>query len=228
MWRERVTVTVVEARMSGETGRMDELRLLGERLCLNFANTVDPRHSDHPREFLATYADLVAWARRADALTQDEGDHLLHEATRRPADATAVFHQARALREAVYTVFSALARGASPAEATVAMLNDELSAALSHARVAPSGAAFVWAWEDNGPALDRMLWPVARSAADLLTSGCLGRVRECPGEDGCGWLFLDTSKNGSRRWCSMEGCGNRSKARRYHARRQTGSMRRGG
>jgi predicted RNA-binding Zn ribbon-like protein len=63
-----------------------------------------------------------------------------------------------------------------------------------------------------------MLWAVARDATDLLTTGRLERIRECPGADGCGWLFYDTSRNGKRRWCSMEACGNRSKGRRHYQR----------
>ena len=89
--------------------------------------------------------------------------------------------------------------------------------------MAPSGQCYTWEWAKYDQDLDRPLWPVARTAADLLTSGRLDRVRECPGADGCGWLFYDTSKNGSRRWCSMEGCGNVAKARRLYARRRAAS-----
>ena len=86
------------------------------------------------------------------------------------------------------------------------------------------GGGFAWRWKrDDG--LDRILWPVAWSAAELLTEGPLARVREYPGDDNCGWLFLDTSRNGSRRWCDMSTCGNRAKARRYY-RRVSGASRR--
>ncbi len=79
-----------------------------------------------------------------------------------------------------------------------------------------------WGWVDAGePALDQMLGPVARSAVELLTSGRRARVRECEGANGCGWLFIDTSKNGRRRWCDMKVCGNRAKARRHRQRTST-------
>src|SRR5207302_22567 len=71
--------------------------------------------------------------------------------------------------------------------------------------------------------LDRMLWPVIRSAADLLVSGEAQRVRRCASET-CDWLFLDTSRNHSRRWCDMSGCGNRAKARRHYARAKAGRL----
>ncbi|MGH7124521.1 MAG: CGNR zinc finger domain-containing protein, partial [Stellaceae bacterium] len=83
---------------------------------------------------------------------------------------------------------------------------------------------FTWAWDDE-PALDRMLWPIVRSATQLLTAAELSRVKQCAGR-GCSWLFLDTSKNGSRRWCEMEVCGSRSKARAYYARRKAEARRR--
>ncbi len=76
----------------------------------------------------------------------------------------------------------------------------------------------MWTWDADIRALDRMLWPIVSSAIELLTSHDLRRVKECPGAGDCGWLFFDTSKNGTRHWCSMEGCGSRVKMRRQYAR----------
>lgn len=82
-----------------------------------------------------------------------------------------------------------------------------------------------WTWREDDEALERVLWPVARSAVELAVSGRLDRVKQCPVPDGgCGWLFLDTTKNGIRRWCSMQGCGGRAKARRQYARRQAAGI----
>ena len=96
--------------------------------------------------------------------------------------------------------------------------------ALLRLRVAPAaGDAYVWAWErggeDGGGPLERPLWPVARSAAELLTSAKLGRVKVCGGE-GCGWMFLDESRNASRKWCESRDCGNRERVRQYLARKK--------
>lgn len=193
------------------------LRLLGERLCLNFANTMDPRQGDHPREFLTGYPDLVAWSVRAGALDRPTAAELA-AATERDRDAAErVYAEAIRLREALYDVFSAVAAGGTVPAAALATVNVAAAAAFAHARVEPDGAGYRWGWRSD-PALDRMLWPVLRSAVDLLTSAELARVKECPGLGDCGWLFLDTSKNGSRRWCSMEGCGNRAKGRRHYQR----------
>jgi predicted RNA-binding Zn ribbon-like protein len=84
-------------------------------------------------------------------------------------------------------------------------------------RVIRNESGFTWGWDKQSDALDRMLWPVARSAADLLTSDHLNRVHQCGGKD-CTWLFVDTSRNHSRQWCDMGDCGNRAKARRFYQR----------
>lgn len=197
-----------------------ELRLLGERLCLDFANTVDVRRSDHPREFLTDYGDLVEWSHHAGTLSEAERDRLLAVATAYPtAEVRRAFAAALSLRDAVYRTFASIAAGGIPEEVDLAAIGEARARAAAHQRLAPAGpTAFGWVWDDDLDALERPLWPIAASAAELLTEGRLDRVRECPGSDGCGWLFLDTSKNGSRRWCSMEGCGNRAKARRFLAR----------
>jgi predicted RNA-binding Zn ribbon-like protein len=207
-----------EARMPG----VADLRLLGERLCLNFANTVDPRQGDHPRDFLAGYPDLLAWSVRVGVLDAATGRELTEAAGRDPAGADQAYADAVRLREVMYRVFSAIAAGSAPPEVDLATLNQAWASSLAHARLEPDGAGYRWGWRTDPPALDRMLWPVLRSAGDLLTSDELDRVKECPGLGDCGWLFFDTSKNGSRRWCSMEGCGNRAKGRRHYRRTRTG------
>jgi len=193
------------------------LKLLGGRLCLDFANTVDWRTGEHPQEWLTSYADLVAWSEHAGIVTESEAHRLRDFAARHPTVASAVLEQAIALREAIYRIFSAIADERSPEATDVSTLNDALSEALPRLRVTPTVDGFTWQWATNEDSLDQMLWPVARSAAELLTAGKLSRVQMCAGDD-CGWLFFDTSKNRSRRWCSMEDCGNRAKARRHYQR----------
>ena len=197
-------------------------RLIGGCLCLDFANTAGSHASEHPSESLESYADLVAWSRQAGILSDDEAQHLLREAQRRPAEAAAVLDQARALREVIYHVFSAVAAGRAPAAADLGALNAALSVALARLCVAPTGDGFAWTWTGDANVLDRMLWPIARSAADLLTSETLPRVRECAAHP-CGWLFVDMSRNHSRRWCDMQDCGNRAKARRHYQRKRAAS-----
>jgi predicted RNA-binding Zn ribbon-like protein len=183
------------------------------RACLDFANT-DSSSGDH----LNSYADLVAFAAQSNLLTPDDAAWLRAEAGRDPAVAAGVLTRAKRLRASMRHIFFKLADAKEPTEQDLGVLNFDLAASLSHARVVPTGGegAFVWGWA--GRNLDAPIWPVTRSAADLLTSEVERRlVREC-GADDCRWLFLDTSKNRSRQWCSMQSCGNRQKARRHYQR----------
>ena len=193
--------------------------LSGGRLCLDFANTVSDRPAPRPREHLNAYSDLVSWARQVGVLADDDARRLLAAAVRHPERAAAVLAGAIELREAIYRIFEAVADGRAPEAADVDALNAVLAGALARARIVPAEDGFEWGWADDPTALDRMLWPVARSAADLLASDELATVRVCPG-GGCRWLFADQSRNGIRRWCDMKVCGNRAKARRFQARKR--------
>jgi predicted RNA-binding Zn ribbon-like protein len=193
------------------------LALLGGELCLDFVNTVEPRGVDHPQEFLVTYSDLVAWSRHVGVLTAVEAECLLHEATARQAEAEAVHRRAITLRETLYRVFLSIVEG-WPAEARgLEPLNAALAPALSHLRIVALQEGFAWDWHVQDGDLDRILWPIVRSAAELLTNGPLDRLKQCAG---CGWLFLDGSRNRTRRWCDMRVCGNRAKARRHYERQR--------
>jgi predicted RNA-binding Zn ribbon-like protein len=194
--------------------------LVGGELCLDFVNTLDgSRDTGNGRETLTSYADLVAWGRQAGIVTDGEAKGLLREAARRPREAAEALEQAIALRETIYRIFRAVINERSPGKADLAALNAALSRALAQSQVVKQGESFVWDWSRNDDAMDRLLWPVARSAAELLTSAELSRARQCGGDE-CTWLFMDTSKNRSRRWCDMKGCGNRAKSRRHYERKK--------
>lgn len=204
------------------------LNLKSGRLCLEFANTAEWHASDQPEESLHSYNDLVAWAQRVGLLTRAEAQPLIDEATRHPDQAATTLEQAITLREAVYRIFSAVAAG-RPAQTTdLAIMNKMLIATPGRLEIVSTADGFAWQWAGPEDALDRLLWPIARSAADLLTSAELSRVGECADDRGCGWLFLDTSRNHSRRWCDIKDCGNRAKARRHYARqKKSGSVKNG-
>ena len=189
------------------------------RLCLDFAETLENQFSKRQRESLNSYSDLVSWSKQAGIVTDTEAKRLVREGTIRPADAAAVFKRAIALRQAVYGIFSAVSGGRQPHAADLAILNAELTGALTRCGIVPTAGGFAWDWADDENALDRILWPVVQSAATLLTSGDLAKVRGCASPD-CSSLFLDTSRNRSRRWCEMKTCGNQAKARRHYHRKK--------
>ena len=204
----------------GETGPRQPVMFgfKGGWLCLDFANTVSERDgSAGYRDKLDGYIDLVEWSRQAELLTEQEAKRLRGIASRQQAEASRVLESAVELREAIYRIFSATAEGRPAAKQDLAALNATLARGMSRARIVGTDEGYAWRWAEDETALDLMLWPVARSAAELLISESLDRVRECGGES-CGWLFLDTSRNHSRKWCDMRDCGNVAKVRRFRTR----------
>jgi len=204
-------------------------KLIGGRLCLDFVNSVGGRRAEPGakkkaaadvtvrEDKLREYADLVAWGLRTGLVTEAEAVRLLRESKRREEEAASVLARGRALREAIWRICRAVVNEAPPRQADLDLLNQELALARGRVRLAPGEKNFVWEWADTKSSLDRMLWPVADSAAEYLTTGDLTRLRECGGEN-CGWLFEDTSRNRSRQWCDMQDCGNLTKVRRFRSR----------
>jgi predicted RNA-binding Zn ribbon-like protein len=187
-------------------------------LCLDFADTVDWRTSHHASDGLVSYADLVNWSQRKGVIDDVESGRLLKLARTEEVTTEKVLLQARVLREAIYRIFSAVAHGSRASKDDVGILNEYLGRAMAQMEVQVTDGGYRLGWCTEELA-DKMLYPVAKSAAELLTSENLSRVKECANEDeGCGFLFLDNSKSHSRRWCSMEGCGNKVKLRTYYAR----------
>jgi len=203
---------------------MPRMKFIAGHASLDFVNTVGARVSrtrsvpDYAdkvlRDKLEDYQALVAWSELAGILTIQEIRRLRRAARRHPQRAAQVLSRALRLREALYRIYKSSIEGWRPRIADVNILRKELSAAHARQRLLVSGAGFVWRWDDSGYPLDSPLWRVSQSAADLLTSTDLGSLRQCGGDE-CGWMFLDTSRNGSRRWCDMKECGNRAKVRRF-------------
>ncbi|MEX2221080.1 MAG: ABATE domain-containing protein [Candidatus Rokuibacteriota bacterium] len=196
------------------------------RLCLDFTNTVRARPLSERIESISIYSDLLSWARQATILTPGETALLTEMAQQNPRGAGEALGQALVLREALYGLLSARAAGLQAPASDLQTVNKAIGRGMSRAGVKPSAqGGFEWSWPDP-PGLDRVGWWVARSAAELLTSPDLTGVRECAGYD-CGWLFMDTTKNRSRRWCDMATCGNRAKGRRHYERRKATAGRAG-
>jgi len=205
------------------------MNLVGSRLCLDFVNTVGGWNPDPARgkydpyaavaraDKLNDYFDLLAWSLHTGLFSENEAQALARGAGRREKEAAATLKRAVALRGAIYRICAAVIHEALPRATDLDLLNQELNVANGRVRLGVGEENFVWEWTDTKNALDRMLWRIADSAAEMLTTDDLTRLRGCPGED-CGWLFLDISKNSRRQWCDMQTCGNLAKVRRFRQR----------
>jgi len=202
--------------MMTETRDAELHHLIGGTLCLDFANTLYG-HTDIIHEYLFDYRDLVLWSRHAGVLSSEKAGILLSKGEQAPAESEAVFRQAIVVRETIFRLFASLAHDETPRDDDLVQLHQVWLENQSHTRLEQFETGFALGWDDSD-ALDAMLWPVTRSSMDLLTSDDLKRVKQC---GRCDWLFLDRSRNQSRRWCSMDACGNRIKmARRYEREKQ--------
>jgi predicted RNA-binding Zn ribbon-like protein len=200
--------------------------LTGGHLCLDLANTLDERQAAEPRELLTDFRDLLDWGVQSGTIDAGQGRVLRALAAAHPRRAEQALRNARAVRESIYAVFSSVATRVPVPAAALSDLNGAFRQAVRHRSLASRDGAFAWTWVAGARAsLDQPLWPAVWAAGELLVSGDLARVKQCEGA-GCGWLFLDTSRNGSRRWCDMSVCGNRAKARRHYARSRDNGDRR--
>jgi predicted RNA-binding Zn ribbon-like protein len=186
---------------------------------LDLVNTVayraDPRRVD---DLLRSYDDLLNWALRARQLSAAEAVALRGTASVEPGDASSALERARAMRELIYRLVIAARRGDPGRAQDLNELNRLLAHVLSRTTIGRRGATLEWGWRRDVD-LDRPLWPVVRAFAEWLVGGGAREARQCAAPE-CGWLFLDASRNHSRRWCRMSDCGNRAKARRRYQRRR--------
>ena len=182
-------------------------------LALDFANTVHSFGARDPEDDLKTNQDLIAWGVQAGVIKEYEFRRLVN----RTGDDKEVLRRARELRKILYYLFARIAIAGSPEQISLNYFARLVREAMGRATFRYSQGKVVLQCEEKAAPLERLHFAVIRSAMELLTSDQLARVRECAGNN-CSWMFLDTSRNGKRRWCDMEACGNREKARRFRKR----------
>jgi predicted RNA-binding Zn ribbon-like protein len=218
-----VKSVLVETRTQG-TGTPRELPIVGGHLALNFANTVDDPEGPERHDHAGTYPELVAWSVRVGIMAPDAGAALLTAAQEHSRAGSAALKRAHLLRHILIEIFTEIAAinsgssattGGSPPGARWGELRAFVTDAMAHAELAWEGSTYQLTWADTRR-LHAMLWPISLAASDLLTGPQLSRLKKCAG---CPWLFLDQSKNLSRRWCAMNDCGTHEKIRRYVTRR---------
>lgn len=187
-------------------------KYIGGDPSVDLVNTVDWTSKGPDFERLTSYERLTRWAEGAGLLSAADAKGLRQQAAAHPRKAKAAYEGARWLRWVLQRLFEKIAAGEPPGPA-LDELNEMLSEALRHLRVATTGEGGGWDWRGRGEDLESVLWPVIWSAATLLTSTEADRLRVCGGPE-CGWMYVDRSRNGLRRWCQMETCGTREKSRR--------------
>jgi predicted RNA-binding Zn ribbon-like protein len=194
-----------------------EMRIVGGNPALDLVNTRDTAPDGEPGfDRLRDYDHLLAWADRAGIISSESARRAGARAAARSDEASAALGQARALRADIYDVFNALALERDPPVSSLTSLRRIHGEAIAHGSLVRRDDAFTWDWSENEE-LVAVLWPVVHAAVELLTSNKVQRVKRC---NRCSWLFVDATKNRSRRWCSMEGCGTNEKSERFVQRRR--------
>lgn len=189
----------------------------GGTLCLDYINTVHNRKDDPAPDFLHHIADLTAWARKVELLDSRRERLLDGAAQSNLKKGELFFKSAIALRELLYRLFYAITAKGKINAADLEDFNQHLKTCLSRIQINSGKTSFNESWNLAESELDQITAPVIKDAYALLLSDKLSRVKECPS---CGWLFLDTTKNGKRRWCSMKSCGSNAKALEWYYRQK--------
>lgn len=205
-----------------ETRTEPAFEWVGGDLALDFINTVSWHQEGLENERLTSYGAVVEWARGAGVVSEPR--LLLARAREGPAKAAAALAAALELRHVLHDVLSAAAHGRRPDAPRLRAFNESLAEALARLELGVGRSGFRWEWKGASGDLESPLWPVVRAAALLLTSDERPLLKDCANAN-CGWLFVDRSRRGNRRWCDMRECGNRAKARRYYQRKQAGTNR---
>ena len=211
-------VSVKDQSTSGKTAAFDRS---GGHPALDFVNSLDNRFGGKEQvEGLASYGDLLRFAREMGLLDSAQAAQVLRAVT--PEAAARALRAGRALREALAETLYAVVDEQSPPTAGLRVLERYLRVADRHRELrwrpdADDHPALGWRWRPNERNAELPVWAIAQAARDLMLSPDMKRLRACEVHT-CRWLFLDTSRNHSRRWCKMKVCGNRMKARRYQIR----------
>jgi len=189
--------------------------LIGGHSAVDLVNTLDWRFRENgPEELLASYSDLLRFAEQSELLTAKQVRQIARSAPDRLAADALV--SCRELREAAAEVLYAAVDDRTPAASQIKSLDRYFKQARERQRLIWSRSRLCWEWPPSEYGAELPLWMLALNTARLLISDDMHRLRACENPE-CRWLFLDTSKNHTRRWCDMKICGNRMKARRFKA-----------
>lgn len=201
-----------------ETAWLDHIEIVGGHLALDFVNTLHSRTEAVTRDYLDTPGHLLGWCVHQEVVDMAQASRL----ARLPASKRdRLLDRARCLRATLHALFDGYLHG-RPDPETLDAFNRDLQEMSRWRRLDTGDDGFVWRCHVASAHPESLLTPIVFAAAELLRSKDLARLKACPPPQGCGWLFLDRSRNGSRTWCNMKTCGNLAKQRRHRARRGAG------
>jgi predicted RNA-binding Zn ribbon-like protein len=192
--------------------------LIAGNASLDLVNTLDWRFRESgTEELIGSYGELIGFCEQSGVLTAKQARGLRREVS--PGAREKVLRAVRELREAAAEFLYAELEGRRPAATVIVTLERFFKEAHQQQRLRRGATGLRWEWPEGEIAAELPVWTLALLAEELMTSEPLHALREC-GNAECRWLFLDTSKNHTRRWCDMKICGNRMKARRFKAQRR--------
>ncbi len=210
-------VSAADQATGGKAAAFDRC---GGHPALDFVNSLDNRFGGKDRvEGLESYADVLRFARETGLLDSAQAVQVVQAVT--PEAAARALRAGRALREALAEALYAVLDERAPPGAGLEILEHYFHIADRHRELRwqplVGRAALAWSWRLDERKAELPVWAIAHAARDLMLSPDMTRLRACEVAT-CRWLFLDTSRNHTRRWCKMKVCGNRMKARRYQVR----------
>jgi predicted RNA-binding Zn ribbon-like protein len=195
------------------------LKLIADSVCVDFLNTVERGVRYQHRDWIDSYEALVKWSEKAGTVCSDEAGALLKKSATHSRRASRVLSKAVRLRNVLRDLFASISAETAPSSTAIDALNEFLVEANAARKVEWTSRGPIWNWRADSVELERPLWSITMSAAELLTGPTVNHVRNCANPQ-CSWMFVDSSKNKTRRWCEMKVCGNQSKAREHYAKRR--------
>jgi predicted RNA-binding Zn ribbon-like protein len=196
---------------------IDTMRLDGGLLCLDFINSVHGRHEQPLRDYFSGIHDLIHWAKRLGVIDSKTEKKLTAASESQPAKSLQFFNDAIAFRELMFVIFRNIISEKKVPAAQLKKYNDMLKIYFPYLQIKQSGQGFEEQWLLDETDFKRLLAPILNDSYETLLSDKLRRIKEC---SNCGWLFYDTTKNGKRRWCSMQTCGSNVKALDWYYRQK--------
>lgn len=203
-------------------------KLIGGKHCIDFVNTVGGRIQQNENNIFdykisadkfMSFSDILDWGKETGILNKNSANNLKLFVAENEKEGEKIFNRALVLREALYRIFMSCIYGLQFQKEDINLLNIECTSAREEQKLFYSADKFTWGFDPKIIYPESILWNISISASELLVSDQLKRVKQCPGNN-CGWLFLDTSKNGSRQWCDMKDCGNLAKVRRHREKKK--------